>query len=94
MNKALRDLFSIDFVALTLPVFIKPSPVALIALLELLAWVSTRLDDIRYESHKARAKTTFSHQAEFDLFNANNLVLLHYFLVERQVVVQIALRFE
>lgn len=81
MNEALRDLFSIYLKGLTLPVFIKPSPVALLALLELLRWVSARLYNIRYQSHKTRAQATFRHQTELNLLDADDLIVFYDFFV-------------
>ena len=44
-----RDLFTIDFECLALPILAQPVPVVLVLLLQLLVRIATRLNDIAYK---------------------------------------------
>lgn len=46
VSESVRNLFSVDFKGLALPVLRQPSPVALVLLLELFIWVTARLNDV------------------------------------------------
>lgn len=87
-------MLSVDLEGLALPVFAEPANAALVFFLELFGRVATRLNDVRDERHEAWALATLRHQAELDLLDAYDLVLFDDLLVERQVVVEVALRLE